>query len=198
MTKLTKRQSEVLQLIQDQMETTGSPPTRAEIAHCMGFRSPNAAEDHLRALARKGMIELVPGTSRGIRLLQEIGLPIVGQVATGKPILSEQNIEATYRVDKHIFHPNADYLFKIYGNSMKDSGLEDGDLLAIHISSDVKDGQIVVARINNEVTVKLYSKEEEAKDPLDTERANFDPNGLNLVKQPMIIEGIAVGIIRKL
>ena len=197
MAKLTKRQNEVLQLIQDQMEATGSPPTRAEIAQRMGFRSPNAAEDHLRALARKGMIELIPGTSRGIRLLRDGGLPIIGQVAAGQPILAEENVEATYRIEKSLFSPSADYLLRVKGESMKKAGILDGDLLAVHSTPEVFPGQIVIARLGDEVTVKRFFRQEH-KVTLAAENDDFAPIEVDLRTQPLVIEGLGVGVIRSL
>lgn len=200
MTKLTKRQSEVLDLIKTQMDATGAPPTRAEIAQHMGFRSPNAAEDHLRALARKGVIELVPGTSRGIRLLlnhQPPGLPLVGRVAAGQPILSQENIETTYRVDPQLFASNPDYLLKVCGDSMQEVGILDGDLLAVQATPDALNGQIVVARIDDEVTVKRYYKQANQV-TLQPENAEYNPIVVNLAEQDFHIEGIGIGVIRHL
>jgi len=198
MSKLTKRQHEVLQIIQDQMTDTGSPPTRAEIATRMGFKSPNAAEDHLRALARKGIIELIAGTSRGIRLLVDnSGLPIIGSVAAGQPILAQEHIQDTYKVDKNIFKPCADYLLRVKGDSMKNIGLMNGDLLAVHSTSDVKAGQIVVARINDEVTVKRFYRDGNTI-TLRAENEHYQPIIVDLSKQDMVIEGIGVGVIRNM
>lgn len=156
MKALTARQQEVFDLIRDHISQTGMPPTRAEIAQRLGFRSPNAAEEHLKALARKGVIEIVSGASRGIRLLQEEeeGLPLVGRVAAGEPLLAQQHIEGHYQVDPSLFKPNADFLLRVSGMSMKDIGIMDGDLLAVHKTQDVRNGQVVVARIDDEVTVK--------------------------------------------
>jgi len=161
MRPLTARQQEVLELLKRHLETTGMPPTRAEISRELGFKSPNAAEEHLKALARKGAIEIVAGASRGIRIIddsandeEEEGLPLIGRVAAGEPILAEQHIEGTYHVDANMFKPQADFLLKVYGQSMKDIGILDGDLLAVHSTKDVRNGQIVVARIEDEVTVK--------------------------------------------
>lgn len=156
MKALTAVQQEVFDLIRDHISQTGMPPTRAEIAQRLGFRSPNAAEEHLKALARKGVIEIVSGASRGIRLLQEEeeGLPLVGRVAAGEPLLAQQHIEGHYQVDPSLFKPNADFLLRVSGMSMKDIGIMDGDLLAVHKTQDVRNGQVVVARIDDEVTVK--------------------------------------------
>lgn len=198
MIKLTKRQNEILTLIQDQMAATGAPPTRAEIATRMGFKSPNAAEDHLRALARKGIIELIPGTSRGIRLLVDnTGLPIIGYVAAGQPILAQENIQDTYKVDKEIFNPCADYLLRVKGDSMKNIGIMNGDLLAVHSTSDVHAGQVVVARIEDEVTVKRFFREGNVV-TLVAENEHYQPIKVDLTKQNFVIEGIGVGVIRNL
>jgi repressor LexA len=198
MAKLTKRQNEVLQLIQDQMTATGSPPTRAEIANRMGFKSPNAAEDHLRALARKNIIELIPGTSRGIRLLiDNTGLPIIGAVAAGQPILAQEHIEDTYKVDKNVFNPCADYLLRVKGDSMKNIGIMNGDLLAVHSTSEARPGQIVVARIDDEVTVKRFYRDGNTVS-LVAENDTFQPIKVDLTKQHLVIEGIGVGVIRSL
>lgn len=199
---LTTRQQEVFDLIKRHIESTGMPPTRVEISKELGFRSPNAAEEHLKALARKGVIEIVSGVSRGIRLLTDIeepeneGLPLIGRVAAGEPILAEQHIEATYQVDANMFKPQADFLLKVYGQSMKDIGILDGDLLAVHSTKDIRNGQIVVARIEDEVTVKRF----ECKGSvvyLHAENEEFEPIVVDLTQQPYFeIEGIAVGIIR--
>lgn len=156
MKALTARQQEVYDLIRDHIEQTGMPPTRAEIAQRLGFRSPNAAEEHLKALQRKGVIEIVSGASRGIRLLMEdeTGLPLIGRVAAGEPLLAQEHIEGHYQVDPSLFKPNADFLLRVNGMSMRDIGILDGDLLAVHKTQDVRNGQVVVARIEDEVTVK--------------------------------------------
>lgn len=200
---LTVRQQEVFDLIKRHIESTGMPPTRAEISKELGFRSPNAAEEHLKALARKGVIEIVSGVSRGIRLLtdteeepEQEGLPLIGRVAAGEPILAEQHIEATYRVDANMFKPQADFLLKVYGQSMKDIGILDGDLLAVHSTKDVRNGQIVVARIEDEVTVKRLERKGSII-YLHAENEEFEPIVVDLTQQPYFeIEGIAVGIIR--
>lgn len=198
MTKLTKRQQEILQLIEDQMASTGAPPTRAEIANAMGFKSPNAAEDHLRALARKGCIELVPGTSRGIRLLVDhSGLPIIGAVAAGQPILAQEHIQDTYKMSRDIFHPNADYLLRVRGDSMKNIGILNGDLLAVHSTSDVHAGQVVVARIDDEVTVKRFYRDGNTV-TLTAENEHYQPIKVDLTKQNLVIEGICVGVLRNM
>lgn len=202
MRPLTTRQQEVLDLLKRHLETTGMPPTRAEISRELGFKSANAAEEHLKALSRKGAIEIIPGASRGIRILDNSsndefdGLPLVGRVAAGEPILAEQHIEATYRVDADMFKPQADFLLKVYGLSMKNVGILDGDLLAVHSTKDVRNGQIVVARIEDEVTVKRLEKKGSII-YLHAENEEFDPIIVNLEEQKNFeIEGIAVGIIR--
>ncbi|PJG85015.1 transcriptional repressor LexA [Conservatibacter flavescens] len=199
---LTARQQEVYNFLKHHLETTGMPPTRAEISRELGFRSPNAAEEHLKALARKGVIEIVSGMSRGIRLLleqdeyEEEGLPLIGRVAAGEPILAEQHIEATYKVDANMFKPPADFLLKVSGESMKDIGILDGDLLAVHSTKDVRNGQVIVARIENEVTVKRLERQG-AMVYLHAENEDFEPIVVNLAEEPYFeIEGIAVGIIR--
>ncbi|HEX7047030.1 MAG TPA: transcriptional repressor LexA [Gammaproteobacteria bacterium] len=197
MTTLTERQSEILDLIRDAIEETGMPPTRAEIAQSLGFRSANAAEEHLRALARKGVIELVPGASRGIRLAEEDqGLPVVGKVAAGHPILAEQNIERHYRMDAAMFQPKAHYLLTVQGMSMRDAGILDGDLLAVHRTPEVRNGQIIVARLNDdEVTVKRY-RQRGREVWLLPENPEFEPIHIDLAVQQMVIEGVVVGVIR--
>ncbi|OOF86476.1 repressor LexA [Rodentibacter ratti] len=204
MKPLTNRQQEVLDLLKRHLETTGIPPTRAEISRELGFKSPNAAEEHLKALARKGAIEIVAGASRGIRILSDSdsandemdGLPLIGRVAAGEPILAEQHIEATYSVDASMFKPQADFLLKVYGQSMKDIGILDGDLLAVHSTKDVRNGQVVVARIEDEVTVKRFERKGSII-YLHAENEEFQPIVVNLAEQPNFeIEGIAVGIIR--
>jgi repressor LexA len=197
MSTLTERQAEILDLIRRHLESTGMPPTRAEIAQKLGFRSANAAEDHLRALARKGVIELVPGASRGIRLPEEDpGLPVVGRVAAGHPILAEQNIEQHYRVDPAMFRPRAHYLLTVQGMSMKDAGILDGDLLAIHRTPEVRNGQIIVARLDDdEVTVKRY-RQKGTEVWLLPENDEFEPIHFDLAQRRMVIEGVVVGVIR--
>jgi repressor LexA len=204
MKELTKRQSEVLDVIQDCIAETGRPPTRVELAKILGFRSANAAEEHLKALARKGAIEIVSGTSRGIRVLDkykreqtevEEGLPLVGRVAAGEPILAEEHIEAHYDVDPALFHPGADFLLRVYGESMKDIGIMDGDLLAVHKTQDINNGQVVVARVEDDVTVKRFYRDG-SQVILKAENSLFAPIKVDLQYQTFAIEGIAVGVIR--
>ena len=175
------------------------PPTRAEIASALGFRSPNAAEEHLRALKRKGVIELVPGASRGIRLCdslrEQMGLPLVGQVAAGSPILAEENIQGHYRVDPGIFHPRPHYLLQVRGMSMRNIGILDGDLVAVHRTPEVRNRQVIVARLDDEVTVKRYRQEGKVVWLLP-ENDEFEPIRVDLSEQSMIIEGVVVGVLR--
>jgi repressor LexA len=194
---LTPRQSEILELVRNCIAADGCPPTRAEIARRLGFRSANAAEDHLRALARKGVIELVPGASRGIRLVDAVsGLPVVGRVAAGEPLLAEQNIEDYCPVDPAVFHPRADYLLRVRGDSMKDAGILDGDLLAVHRTPYAVNGRIVVARIGDEVAVKRFRRRG-ALVHLLSENPDYGPIRIDLRRQPLVIEGLAAGILRR-
>jgi repressor LexA len=195
MRDLTPRQEEILNLIKEWIETTGLPPTRAEIAERFGFSSPNAAEQHLKVLAKKGALELVLGTSRGIRLPGGGGLAVVGRVAAGSPILAQENIERHYQLDPAMFSPRADYLLKVSGMSMKDAGILDGDLLAVHRSVEARAGQVVVARIGDEVTVKRFQKRGHTVRLLP-ENPDFEPIEVDLTRQELAIEGIAVGVIR--
>ncbi|MGO4892193.1 transcriptional repressor LexA [Flavobacterium sp. W21_SRS_FM6] len=202
MRPLTSRQEEVLQLIKDTMQATGMPPTRAEIALKLGFKSANAAEEHLKALARKGVIDILPGTSRGIKVnvpldeqLEELGLPLIGRVAAGEPILAAEHIEGHYRVDPGLFKPSADFLLRVSGMSMKDIGILDGDLLAVHRTTDVHNGQVVVARVEDDVTVKRLEKKGRQV-LLHAENDAFAPIKVDLASQAFAIEGIAVGVIR--
>ncbi|MDP3126822.1 MAG: transcriptional repressor LexA [Thiobacillus sp.] len=195
MLELTRRQEEILNLIRECIETTGLPPTRVEIAQHFGFSSPNAAEQHLKVLAKKGVLDLVPGTSRGIRLKGGGGLPVVGRVAAGSPILAQEHIERHVQVDAALFLPRADYLLKVHGMSMKDAGILDGDLLAVHRSAEAKAGQVVVARIGDEVTVKRFQKRGHMVQ-LMPENPDFEPIVVDLKRQELVIEGIAVGVIR--
>ena len=195
MNELTARQAEVLQLIADFLQATGFPPTRAEIAKQLGFRSANAAEDHLRALERKGYIEMLPGASRGIRLREGLGIPVVGRVAAGNPILAEQHIQGRFQVDPSLFKPRADYLLKVRGLSMRDAGILDGDLLAVHRTVDARSGQVIVARLGNEVTVKRFKRQGNQVQLLP-ENPDFEPILVDLKRDLFAIEGIGVGIIR--
>jgi repressor LexA len=214
--KLTARQQQILDLIQRNIAQSGSPPTRAEIATELGFKSANAAEEHLQALARKGVIELVGGTSRGIRLrgeamrsinesrskqypsllesLSQFALPLVGRVAAGAPILAQQHVDKTYYLESSLFQHKPDYLLKVRGMSMRDAGIMDGDLLAVQATKDAKNGQIVVARLGDEVTVKRFRRN---KDLIELHPEN--PDYQTIVVEPgeaFEIEGLAVGLIR--
>lgn len=218
MLKLTARQEQILKLIRDAIDNTGFPPTRAEIANELGFRSANAAEEHLQALARKGAIEISPGTSRGIRLrdmgisrlgnhprgqqmalphpaLMQLSLPLVGRVAAGSPILAQEHVEATYNVDVALFSARPDYLLKVRGMSMRDVGILDGDLLAVKKADSAKNGQIVVARLGDDVTVKRYRKSGSVVELLP-ENPDFDPIRVQAGKDDFALEGLAVGLLR--
>jgi len=201
MKPLTPRQQQVFDLIKSKIDETGMPPTRAEIARKLGFRSANAAEEHLKALARKQAIEIVPGASRGIRILleaaneEEQGLPLIGRVAAGEPILAQEHVESHYQVDPNMFRPHADFLLRVHGESMKDIGILDGDLLAVHKTQDVRNGQVVVARVEDDVTVKRLERRG-SKVLLHAENEEFSPIEVDLTCQNLSIEGIAVGIIR--
>lgn len=196
---LTPRQSEILHMIQEFIVDSGMPPTRAEIAKELGFKSANAAEEHLRALQRKGVLELVPGTSRGIQLKdslrEQLGLPLVGRVAAGSPILAEEHIETHYRLDPALFNPKPHYLLRVHGMSMKNAGILDGDLVAVHRTPEVRSRQIVVARVEDEVTVKRY-RQEGSTVWLLPENEDFEPIQVDLNTQTMVIEGVVVGVIR--
>lgn len=214
--KLTDRQQQILDLIQNAIARTGAPPTRAEIANELGFKSANAAEEHLQALARKGAIELVSGTSRGIRLrgdalrsinearsaqfatplaaLAQLGLPLIGRVAAGSPILAQEHVDRTYYVESSLFQRKPDYLLKVRGMSMRDAGIMDGDLLAVQTTRDAKNGQIVVARLGDEVTVKRFMRN---KNIIELHPENPDYQTILIEPgEPFEIEGLAVGLIR--
>ena len=204
MEELTERQSEILQLIRELTEVSGFPPTRAEIAERMGFRSVNAAEQHLRALEKKGAIDILSGASRGIRVNDPrsnsrsgrlMELPVIGRVAAGSPILAEENVQGRYQVDPNLFTPRADYLLKVKGLSMRDIGILDGDLLAVHKTVEARAGQVVVARVNDEVTVKRLRKRGHIVQ-LVAENPDFAPIEIDLRSDDLAIEGVAVGIIR--
>lgn len=205
MVKLTKRQAEVLEFLKGWISEHGYPPTRIEMAQQLGFRSPNAAEDHLKALARKGVIEMISGASRGLRIvdfepeqpsLAENELPIIGRVAAGAPILAEQHIENTCQMDPDFFHPKADYLLQVRGMSMKDVGILDGDLLAVHSTQVAHNGQVVVARLDDEVTVKRYKREGNIV-WLIAENEEYEPIKVDLRQQELVIEGLSVGVLRR-
>jgi len=213
MIKLTARQQQILGLIKDAIENTGFPPTRAEIATELGFRSINAAEEHLQALARKGAIKITPGTSRGIRLcdmstaqggsqmtlphaaLQQLSLPLVGRVAAGSPILALEHIETTYRVDPALFSQQPDYLLKVRGMSMRDAGILDGDLLAVKKVDHARNGQIIVARLGDDVTVKRLNKTG-SRIELHPENPDFELITVEEGREDFALEGLAVGLLR--
>jgi repressor LexA len=216
MIKLTARQEQILNLIREAIENTGFPPTRAEIANELGFRSANAAEEHLQALARKGAIEIAPGTSRGIRLLDgnarlersgnvqmalphpalmQLSLPLVGRVAAGSPLLAQEHIERSYQVDQSLFSAKPDYLLKVRGMSMRDVGILDGDLLAVKKADQARNGQIVVARLGDEVTVKRYKKSGSHIELLP-ENPDFETIHVDLTRDEFALEGLAVGLLR--
>ena len=215
--KLTARQQQILDLVQSAIERTGAPPTRAEIANELGFKSANAAEEHLQALARKGVIELVGGTSRGIRLksdtlralneargeqyslplpsLSQLSLPLVGRVAAGSPILAQEHVEQTYLLEASMFPRRPDYLLKVKGMSMRDAGIIDGDLLAVQKSREARNGQIVVARLGDEVTVKRFRRTRTTIELLP-ENPDFQPIIVPFGDVDFQLEGIAVGLVR--
>lgn len=195
---LTARQAEVLDLVRSHIADTGYPPTRADIARELGFRSANAAEEHLKALARKGALEIVPGTSRGIRLPTDEGLPVVGRVAAGSPILAQEHIEETCDVPPSMFRPAADFLLRVEGDSMVDAGILDGDLLAVHKTPEAANGAIVVARIDDDVTVKRLRRKSRNRVVLEAENDAYDPIEVDLRSQELVIEGLSVGVIRRI
>ena len=211
MDALTDRQSEILKLIRELTEVSGFPPTRAEIAERMGFRSVNAAEQHLRALEKKGAIEISAGASRGIRVRDGrpagragrpagragrlLELPVIGRVAAGSPMLAEEHVQGRYQVDPNLFTPRADYLLRVRGMSMRDAGILEGDLLAVHRTQEARTGQVVVARLGDEVTVKRFKRRGHAVQ-LVAENPDFEPIEVDLRNEPLVIEGIAVGVIR--
>lgn len=199
MRELTPRQKQILEMIQEFIVESGMPPTRAEIASELGFKSANAAEEHLRALQRKGVLELIPGASRGIQLKDslrdQMGLPLVGQVAAGNPILAEENIETHYTIDPQLFNPKPHYLLRVQGMSMKNAGILDGDLVAVHRTPEVRSRQIIVARLDDEVTVKRY-RQTGTMVSLLPENDDFEPIVVDLRERALVIEGVVVGVIR--
>jgi repressor LexA len=195
MEKLTARQQEILDFIKNNVELLGAPPTRQEIASAFGFASANAAEDHLKALARKGVITLEAGSARGIRLVEQLGLPLVGHVAAGAPLLAAEHLQGHLQVDPRLFTPKADFLLRVRGQSMTGIGILDGDLLAVHKTAEARNGQVVVARLADEVTVKRL-KRKGALVELVAENPDFEPIVVDTRRQALVIEGIAVGLIR--
>ncbi len=196
---LTPRQTDILAFIRSSLENRGAPPTRAEIVTEFGFASPTAADDHLKALAKKGVIELVPGAARGIRLLeavpQQFQLPLIGRVAAGSPLLALENLERHVPVEANLFKPRADYLLRVSGESMRDIGIRDGDLLAVHRQATARNGQVVVARIGDEVTVKRFERRGDVVRLLP-ENTEFEPIRVDLSREALHIEGLAVGLLR--
>lgn len=197
MSKLTARQQQVLDVIRSSIDDTGMPPTRADIARTLGFKSANAAEEHLKALAKKGVIELVASTSRGIRLTEQNGLPIVGRVAAGAPILAQEHVDNYCDLSPSFFSPPAHYLLEVKGDSMVNAGIFDGDLLAVHSTSNVREGQIAVVRIEDEVTVKRWHRKSPSQVSLIAENPDYAPIEVDLSVQEVSIEGISVGVIRR-
>lgn len=198
MEKLTSRQQQVLDIVRQHIDQTGYPPTRADIARALGFKSANAAEEHLKALARKGAIEMIAGASRGIRLPESAGIPIVGRVAAGDPVLAEQNIEDYCDLKPTFFKPRADYFLIVQGDSMIDVGILDGDLLAVHKTQVANNGDIIVARIEDEVTVKrLHRTGHKHLVELLPENADYKPIKVDLREQAFAIEGLSVGVLRR-
>ena len=197
MIKLTARQQQVMDVIKSSIEATGMPPTRADIARELGFKSANAAEEHLKALAKKGVIKLVAGASRGIRLTEQHGLPIIGRVAAGAPLLAQEHIDDYCDLSASFFAPPAHYLLQVCGDSMINVGICDGDLLAVHSTTDVKEGQIAVVRIEDEVTVKRWKRVSATRVDLIAENDDYAPIEIDLSKQNVFIEGISVGVIRR-
>lgn len=198
MEKLTQRQQQVLNLVREYIEETGYPPTRADIADNLGFKSANAAEEHLKALARKGAIEMIAGTSRGIRLPESAGIPIVGRVAAGNPILAQEHIEDYCALPTSFFKPQADFFLTVHGDSMIDVGILDGDLLAVHCTSVASNGDIVVARIDDEVTVKRLKRTRKGHTlQLLPENEDYEPIDVDLRRQEFAIEGLSVGVLRR-
>jgi repressor LexA len=199
MRQLTPRQSQILEMIQEFIAETGMPPTRADIANELGFKSANAAEEHLRALQKKGVLDLIPGASRGIQLKdslrEQMGLPLVGRVAAGSPILAQEHIETHYKIDPALFSPKPHYLLRVHGMSMKDAGILDGDLVAVHRTPEVRSRQIIVARLDDEVTVKRF-RQDGSVIWLLPENEDFEPIKVDLAEQEMVIEGVVVGVIR--
>ncbi|MEX2488674.1 MAG: transcriptional repressor LexA [Pseudomonadales bacterium] len=197
MIKLTPRQDQVLNFVKSYLEETGYPPTRADIARELGFKSANAAEEHLKALARKGAIEMIPGTSRGIKLPDTEGLPIVGRVAAGSPILAQEHVEDHCEIPPGFFRPRADFLLTVQGDSMIEAGILDGDLLVVHKTRTAENGDLVVARIDDDVTVKRLKKtRSKYQILLMPENRDYSPIEIDLRHQELVIEGIGVGVIR--
>jgi len=198
MEQLTKRQQQVLDIVRSHIDDTGYPPTRADIARELGFKSANAAEEHLKALARKGAIEMIAGASRGIRLPERPGIPIIGRVAAGSPVLAQEHIEDYCNLPQEFFKPRADYFLTVQGDSMIDAGIFDGDLLAVHSTPVAANGDIVVARIDDEVTVKRLQKGSSRHLlELQPENPDYQSIKVDLREQQFAIEGLSVGVVRR-
>ena len=195
MKSLTAQQEKILQFVRQSIESTGYPPTRAEIAKALHFRSPNAAEQHLRALEAKGAIEIMQGAARGLRLAEGPGIPLIGRVAAGSPLLAVEHVERRFQLDPSLFKPRVDYLLKVRGMSMRDAGILDGDLLAVHRTTDARTGQIVVARLEDEVTVKRLRRRGNTVE-LVAENPAFKTITVDVRSEQFAIEGIGVGVIR--
>ena len=198
MEKLTARQQQVLDVVRQYIEDTGYPPTRADIAQQLGFKSANAAEEHLKALARKGAIEMIAGASRGIRLPESLGIPIIGRVAAGSPVLAMEHVEDYCTLPNSFFSPRADFFLRVQGDSMIEIGIFDDDLLAVHSTALANDGDVIVARIDNEVTVKRLRKTKQKHlIELLPENKDYHPIQVDLREQEFAIEGLSVGVLRK-
>ena len=199
---LTERQQQVLKFIRDCVASDGLPPTRAEIAQALGFSSPNAAEQHVKALVNKGVLEWVPGASRGLRIVggndEPAGLPLVGRVAAGAPILAQENVLGHHPVDPSLFKPRASYLLQVRGMSMRDAGLLDGDWVAVHKTREVREGQVVVARLGDDVTVKTYHRRKNGAVELQPANPDFEPIVVAGEDEEFAIEGRVVGVIRRM
>lgn len=193
---LTRRQQEILDFIREAIEANGMPPTRAEIAHAFKFASPNAAESHIKALVQKGALLLEAGSARGLRLVESLGIPLIGRVAAGAPILAQEHIQSRHQVDPALFTPRADFLLQVRGASMIDAGIFDGDLLAVHRTHEARDGQIVVARVDDDVTVKRLKRRRDGVVELIAENRDYSPIVVDPERSQLTIEGIAVGLIR--
>ncbi len=196
MKPLTLQQQKILDFIRQAIEQSGFPPTRAEIARGLNFRSPNAAEAHLRALEKKGAIEILRGAARGIRMKEAAGLPVIGRVAAGSPLLAEANVQRRWAIDPAVFHPRADYLLEVKGLSMLNAGILEGDLVAVHSTREARDGQIVVARVRDEVTVKRLHRRGGMIE-LVAENPAFAPMHFDPERDGVVIEGVVVGLVRR-
>ena len=198
MKELTSRQKQILEVIKDHLREKGFPPTRADISKTFGFKSPNAAEQHLRAIEKKGFISILSGASRGIVLNEEkTGIPVVGLVAAGNPILAEENIENNLEIPTNMFSHKADYLLRVKGESMKDVGINEEDLIAVKKTKECKNGDIIVARINDEVTVKTFHSSGEGRVTLEPKNKKFKPIKINANQEDFFLEGVCIGVIKR-